>query len=304
MPEIRVFIAFCRRLRKSSIAMRSPEGPRVLFVDDDIYAMQRYVEHLLDAGYSVSPATSADQAIDLARIERFDAVILDIAMPPGKNFSLIETAGGYKTGIALARELRQLLPDTRFLAHTISRDPEIEEWFTSDESVAFLAKPALPRTLLRRLASLLRQGQDPPRVFIVHGRDEVAVQELKALLQIRMGFPEPIVLAEQPSRGLTLIEKFEQYAADSDLAFVLFTPDDIGYLSGAPDSPSHRPRMNVLFELGYFLGALRRRSGRVFLLKKGSVKVPSDIAGVVYIDISPGVESAARVIQQELADWL
>jgi len=80
----------------------SLKRPRVLYVDDDIYVMQGYVEALIDAGYDVSPADSVDEALALAATEAFEAVILDIMMPPGKTFIAIETAGGFKTGMALA----------------------------------------------------------------------------------------------------------------------------------------------------------------------------------------------------------
>jgi CheY-like chemotaxis protein len=275
-----------------------------MVVDDDVFQMQPSLDALMDAGYLVSPAASASEALDLARTEPFDLVILDIQMPHGQTFNAIETAGGFKTGIALARELRDLLPDAKLLAFTVSADPEIEAWFTSDDSVGYLRKPALPRELLRRVGRLLRQGDDPPRVFIVHGRDHETLQEVRGFFVDVLRFPEPIILAEQPSRGLTLIEKFERYAADSDLAIVLLTPDDVGHLVGHPDSSARRARMNVLFELGYFLGALRRRSGRVFILKKGDVEIPTDLAGIVYIDISNGVASAGNVIRRELVEWL
>jgi len=41
-----------------------------------------------------------------------------------------------------------------------------------------------------------------------------------------------------------------------------------------------RARQNVIFELGYFVAALGR--GRVCLLLKGDVEIPSDLYGVVY----------------------
>ncbi|MNO68934.1 putative nucleotide-binding protein containing TIR-like domain protein [compost metagenome] len=44
--------------------------------------------------------------------------------------------------------------------------------------------------------------------------------------------------------------------------------------------PVPRARQNVLLELGYFIGRLGR--GRVCALKRGSVEIPSDYAGVVY----------------------
>lgn len=279
--------------------------PRILFVDDDFFAIRSYIDELLDAGFHVTPAETVEDALDLARSEVFDLVILDVMMPPGKYFNTFETAGGFTTGKALAREIGEALPDAKIVAFTLSTDPEIEAWFTKDESVAYFHKrDVLPRDLPRLIGKVLRQGQDPPRVFIVHGRDHKTLFELKNFLQNRLGLDEPIVLSEQPSRGMTLIEKFEYYATDADLVFVLFTPDDIGGLADAPESSQARARMNVVFEYGYFLGALRRRTGRVFLLTKGKVEIPSDISGIVYIDISNGVEAAGEAIRIELQDWL
>lgn len=110
----------------------------------------------------------------------------------------------------LARELRDILPDAKIVALTHSTDPEIEAWFTQDDSLAYVEKSRifydqLPRILRR----VLRQGLESPQAFIVHGRDQQAVLELKNFLQNRLGFQEPIILAEKPSRGMTLIEKFE-----------------------------------------------------------------------------------------------
>jgi predicted nucleotide-binding protein len=52
--------------------------------------------------------------------------------------------------------------------------------------------------------------------------------------------------------------------------------------------------------LGYFLGAMRRHSGRVVLLHKGQLELPSDLAGVVYIDIAHGIEAAGENIRREI----
>lgn len=58
-----------------------------------------------------------------------------------------------------------------------------------------------------------------------------------------------------------------------------------------------------MFEMGFFCRAFGRRSGRVLLLHKGEVELPSDIAGVVWIDIDGGVKTAAEQIRKELAVW-
>lgn len=62
-------------------------------------------------------------------------------------------------------------------------------------------------------------------VFIVHGTDHASLEELKTLLQ-GVGL-NPIILHEQPSKGMTLIEKLEKYS-NVGFAFIILTPDDVG----------------------------------------------------------------------------
>lgn len=138
-----------------------------------------------------------------------------------------------------------------------------------------------------------------PRLFIVHGHDDVTKWEVKNFLQNRLHLPEPVVLHEQPNRGRTIIEKFEEHASEVDGAVVLLTPDDRWGADGSNDE-LRRARQNVIFELGYFFGHFQRRTGRVLLLYRGVLDLPSDIAGIVYIDISNGVESAGELIRREL----
>ena len=112
--------------------------------------------------------------------------------------------------------------------------------------------------------------------------------------------PEPIVLHEQANLGRAIIEKFEECSADANLVFVLLTPDDVGCGPDALDEEKRRARQNVILELGYFLGMLGRKSGRVILLHKGPLEIPSDISGIAYIDISDGVLKAGEDIRTEI----
>ena len=73
--------------------------------------------------------------------------------------------------------------------------------------------------------------------------------------------------------------------------FVLLTPDDEVVNPGAPESGTRRARQNVILELGFFLGRLGRESGKILLLHKGPIEIPSDIAGIEYIDITNGIET-------------
>lgn len=133
------------------------------------------------------------------------------------------------------------------------------------------------------------------KTFIVHGHDSEAKLSLKNYIQNTLKMDEPIILAEKASGGLTIIEKFERYSDECNLVFILLTPDD-QYTS----DNKYRARQNVIFEMGYFLGKLGRKSGQVILLYKGNLELPNDISGLVYINIDNGIEAAGEQIRREI----
>ncbi len=116
-------------------------------------------------------------------------------------------------------------------------------------------------------------------VFIVHGRDEARKHEVARFLRSSTG-REPVILHEQSNGGRTVIEKFEEHASEAAYAVVIATGDDRGR---AADETNDQPRarQNVVFELGFFFGALGR--AKVALLYQEGVERPSDIEGLVRI---------------------
>ncbi len=139
------------------------------------------------------------------------------------------------------------------------------------------------------------------RVFVVHGRDEIAKSSLEIFLR-EIGL-EPIVLHRQADEGLTVIEKFEKHS-EVGYAFILLTPDEVAYLnadeqkSDAERNKEFRARPNVIFEFGYFVGKLGR--SRVCCLYTGSVTLPSDVSGMVYKKYERSVEEVAYSIIKDL----
>jgi predicted nucleotide-binding protein len=119
-------------------------------------------------------------------------------------------------------------------------------------------------------------------VFVVHGHDEATKQEVARYLE-RVSGHTPTILHEQPDRGRTIIEKFEDHAGEAGFAVVLLTADDEGGVRGS-DAMKPRARQNVVFELGFFIGALGR--SRVAVLYGDGVELPSDISGVLYKPLS------------------
>lgn len=128
---------------------------------------------------------------------------------------------------------------------------------------------------------------DLSKVFVVHGHDG-AVRESVARFIGKLGL-EAIILHECPNKGRTIITKFREEAVGVGFAVVLMTPDDLGgkppLLVGVNDFRP-RARQNVVFELGFFIGALG--PDRVAALVKGDIERPSDFDGVVYISLDSG----------------
>ena len=152
--------------------------------------------------------------------------------------------------------------------------------FKGVENVLAVVKASLTR--LRRSPDLLakRQSQDALRhrenIFIIHGRDEAKWRELKDIVKSEFRL-NPIVLTEQPDAGCkTIIEKFEKYAQTCTYAIAVFTPDD-QVRSGEDVYLQSRP--NVIYELGWFCGALGR-GGAMLLLKEGT-ELFSDFGGII-----------------------
>jgi predicted nucleotide-binding protein len=115
------------------------------------------------------------------------------------------------------------------------------------------------------------------QVFIVHGHDEYAKNDVKSYVESK-GL-EPIILHLQASGGRTIIEKIDHYS-NVGFGVVLYTECDVG---AKRDSLGYkwRARQNVVFEHGYLIAKLSR--SRVAALVKGNVETPNDISGVVYI---------------------
>ncbi len=112
---------------------------------------------------------------------------------------------------------------------------------------------------------------------MVHGHDDGLRREVSEWVQESLGVT-PIVLSKQLNGGKTLIEKFESYSADAACAIVIMTPDDQARAKNNPEEIENRARQNVVFELGYFYGKLRREN--VIVLNFG-VELPGDIKGMV-----------------------
>ncbi len=133
----------------------------------------------------------------------------------------------------------------------------------------------------------LFEEPDPPeqifgdKIFIVHGHNEGAKHKIARFIT-DLDLTETI-LDEQPGKGQTIIDKFEEHAGEAGFAIVLLTDDDIGAPRDEEDKRQPRARQNVILEFGYFLAQLGRQ--RIGVLYEEGVELPSDIKGLEYIPL-------------------
>jgi len=155
--------------------------------------------------------------------------------------------------------------------------PEVQPWF--QQPTSGIDSSYNQAEIFDQFPKVTRNKR---KVFIVHGRDNEAKQEVARFIS-DLGL-EPTVLHEQASQGRTIIEKIERYTNDADFALVLYTACDHG--RGASDTkvpPRNRARQNVVFEHGYLMAKLGREN--VCALVKGDIETPNDISGVVYVPL-------------------
>lgn len=157
-----------------------------------------------------------------------------------------------------------------------------EPLLDGDESLGIQPKPGLNKN-----------------VFVVYGHDTASTDALDLILR-RMGL-NPIILANLPAAGDTIIEKLERYlrqAGDVGYACVLLTADDFGHVKSDPSKGQSRARQNVILELGMVLANLGRK--RVAILLQEDVEKPSDIHGLLYLPFKEKVDEVKAKLFKEL----
>jgi predicted nucleotide-binding protein len=152
-----------------------------------------------------------------------------------------------------------------------------------NKAVSFLKEELEPYARTPQPDATAQAPVSPSRkVFLVHGRDNEAKIEVARFLD-KIGL-EAIILHERANAGRHLLTKFQEEAGDVGFAVILITPDDA--YSGPGEPQRNRPRQNVVFELGFFIGKFG--TARVAALVKGEVERPSDFDGVGYITMDQG----------------
>lgn len=163
------------------------------------------------------------------------------------------------------------------------------------------------------------------KIFIVHGRDKASAVLLKNYLKDSLHLnAELFDDYRKRSTSSTIIEVLEYVAKNVDYVFVVATPDDLGCLrktieeckndlfGKASLKVSHlrknilsklvkRPRLNVAFEHGLFIGVLGRDKVCCLFHKEVKEKY-SDFDGILYVPFEESVENTFTEIREKLKE--
>jgi two-component system, OmpR family, KDP operon response regulator KdpE len=119
-------------------------GPRVLVVDDEPQFLRALQTNLRGAGYEVTTAATAEQALSSAALQPPEAVILDLLLPDGR-------------GTDVCRELRRWTDAPIILVSAVG--DEAEKIAALDAGADdYVTKPFAIGELLARLRAALRRA--------------------------------------------------------------------------------------------------------------------------------------------------
>jgi predicted nucleotide-binding protein len=104
--------------------------------------------------------------------------------------------------------------------------------------------------------------------------------------------------------GATLLDNLARIAGEVDAALLVVTPESESVIRGRTVAV---PNLNVLFELGYFLGRLA--PGHTAMARVGDVYLPSDLGGWTHISGGStfrrgGTVRVGRRTVSELERWV
>lgn len=135
------------------------------------------------------------------------------------------------------------------------------------------------------------------RIFLASSRESTSDMHNVARLLEEMKH-EPIPW-DSPSAflpGTYPLLRLIEISRDVDAAVFIFSEDDKVWYR---ESESRAPRDNVLMEYGLFVGTLGPE--RALICRKGQARTPTDLQGLVHVDISTGKVESARA---QIESWL
>lgn len=128
-------------------------GPGVLVCDDEQQILRALRVILRDAGYQALPASTAEEALDVAAVHRPDAAIIDLVLPDGD-------------GVEVCRRLREW-SDMPVIVLSAVGDEDAKVRALAAGADDYVTKPFGPRELVARIEANLRRTAPGPDEAVI-----------------------------------------------------------------------------------------------------------------------------------------
>ena len=133
--------------------MSAAEKPRILVCDDEQQILRALRVILRDAGFEALPASTGEDALDVAAVQRPDAGIIDLVLPD-------------LDGIELCRRLREWTAMPLIVLSAVG-DEDAKVRALAEGADDYVTKPFGPRELVARLQANLRRIAPEPEDSVI-----------------------------------------------------------------------------------------------------------------------------------------
>jgi DNA-binding response OmpR family regulator len=161
---------------------------RLLFIDDDLDSLELYSD-MLSPTIKVTPCQKANEGIELAKKESFDAIMLDIYLPGTNGFEILE---------AIRRDGTNQRTPVFFISAENTVANKLKAFGMGSED--FISRHMEPEEVLIRIQSRLEKNEERPSTVLKLGDIEI---EQESLVVRRSG--EIIELTQTEYRLLLLL---------------------------------------------------------------------------------------------------
>lgn len=128
--------------------------PKILVVDDERHIVRLIQVNLERQGYQVATAFDGKEALEVAKREKPDLIVLDIMMPFLDGFQVLKTLRAGNDGCEAVRETLVIILSQK------AEDKDVFEGYHWDADL-YLTKPFNPMELVSFVRKVLEQGRQP-----------------------------------------------------------------------------------------------------------------------------------------------
>jgi two-component system KDP operon response regulator KdpE len=133
--------------------MTTERRKKVLVCDDETQILRALRVILRDAGYEALPASTVEEALDVAAVGRPEAAIIDLLLPDGD-------------GVELCRKLREWSDMPVILLSAVG-DEDAKVRALAAGADDYVTKPFGPRELVARLEANMRRTAEEPEEAVI-----------------------------------------------------------------------------------------------------------------------------------------